>query len=217
VQSNCISRKRINFSCPIHSGAQKQICLNKSHVVVLKVQEVCKHKEGAERRQERKKKKKTALRKCPGSDIIFLFSAFAFASSSSSSSSSASSRLILHAHQKKQLHNPCSDSHSSSMNPSSVATLLKGLSIATEEDWRSGRDSSEDWRLRALPELHENGHPASERGRSSSPQQQEEDVKHRTRKFAQFLESSWEGNIGPSSLTKMLPSAPPSLSLSLSL
>jgi hypothetical protein len=57
---------------------------------------------------------------------------------------------------------------------------------------------------------------ASERGRSSSPRQQEEDVKHRIRKFAQFLESSWEGNVGASSLTKMLPSAPPSLSLSLS-
>ncbi len=164
MQSSCISRKRINFSCPIHSGAQKQICLNKSHVVVLKVQEVCKHKEGAERRQERKQKKKTALRKCPGSDIIFLFSPFAFAAASSSSSS-ASSRLILHAHQKKQLHNPCSDSHTFSMNPSSVATLLKGLSIATEEDWRSGRDSSEDWRLRALLELHENRYPASERAR----------------------------------------------------
>jgi hypothetical protein len=51
------------------------------------------------------------------------------------------------------------------MNPSSVATLLKGLSIATEEDWRSGRNSSEDWRLRPLPELLENRHPASERAR----------------------------------------------------
>jgi hypothetical protein len=53
------------------------------------VQEVCKHKEGAERRQERKKKKKTALRKCPGSDIIFLFSPFAFAAAAATASSSS--------------------------------------------------------------------------------------------------------------------------------
>jgi hypothetical protein len=49
------------------------------------VQEDCKH-EGRSRTTTREKtEEKTALRKCAGSDIIFLSSPFAFAAASSSS------------------------------------------------------------------------------------------------------------------------------------